>query len=172
MDSNTYFIKTEKAKQEIKDKTLKVPLKSRFLLTLIDGMHTVGQLQENHRDRFGDIINILQDLVNQGLIVEKPSAPRVVQQQNQPQQQNQSQEPSKSASSGEIFLEGKKLLISKLLVKVYGPMANSMLPKLNDCQTKDSLYTYTKELRNTIAEGLNRRKAEDFWSKAKDILEK
>ena len=166
MDNNTIFNKTEKARQEIKDKTIQVPLKLRFLLSLIDGMHTVGQLHANHGERFGDINVILQDFVNQGLIEEKSLIPKVVETQSQAPKPSEPT-PSKSTSSkpafhGEIFLEGKKLLIGKLLVKIYGPMANSMLPQLNNCQTESSLYTYTKELSNLIAEGLNKRKAGEF----------
>ncbi len=164
MDNNTIFNKTEKARQEIRDKTIQVPLKLRFLLSLIDGMHTVGQLRTNHGERFGDIDTILQDFVNQGLIEKKSTAPEPV------EAQSQAKTPSKPAFHGEIFLEGKKLLIGKLLVKIYGPMANSMLPKLNNCQNEDSLYNYTKELSNLIAEGLNKRKAENFLSKATEIL--
>ena len=173
MDSNTIFNKTEKARQQIRDKTLQVPLKLRFLLTLIDGIHTVDQLQTNHHERFGDITTILQDLVDQGLIEEKEPILEVAPEQSQTQGPSQQpQTPPKSAFGEGVFLEGKKLLISKLLVKIYGPMANSMLPKLNDCQTEGGLYTYTKELRDMIAEGLNKRKADNFWSKAQEILEK
>lgn len=171
MDDNVIFIKTEKAQQEIKKKTDQISLKTRFVLILIDGIHSVGQLQEAHSKRFGNIVPFLEELLSKGYIESKAEKLSTV----ISQKEDLNQPPSQSASQGidveKLPLENKKSAIGDLLTKIYGTMAVALLSQLNTCQTENELYAYTKELYDVIVEGFNKRKAEDFWSQAAVILE-
>lgn len=155
MDLTNIFVKTPKGVEEIEKRTHNLPLKLRSLLIMVNGKISAADLI-GRGGTFGSGVEVLlKMLYEQGFIEPLSSARR------------QAVAPGTPVVDERRALESAKGVISKSLLDLLGPDAQTVVVKLERCSTKLQILTYCDTCKDIVESVAGKPKADEFWTRSR-----
>ncbi len=200
MNYQWVYVKTDKALEEIKARTFGLPNRMRTILILVDGQHTVRELSQRYKqfgdieqimeelEQEGFIAPhfhveavafplIEQDARTRATRIDAADEPRSeplsgffrTKKTVEIKMDVESYEPIQ-ADDAPLSIDSIKLKIKEALTEAFGPMAGSLIMKLENCHTLDAVYLHVGYCRKVIEEATSTRKANQFWQAVQKFL--
>lgn len=154
MSADRVLRKTQTGEEEIKSRTLNLPVKLRSLLIAVDGKKTGGDLARSF-GALGDVPALLADLEWQGCIEAVPETRAL----------RDIAAPVVHALNTEA-----KQYAANYLYGVLGPESESLVRRIEKCKTNEDLSKMLDECKEVLVSMGKPGKAEEFWSMGKEML--
>ena len=157
MDPGAIFAKTAKGREEISQRTHRLPQRLRTLLVIIDGQTTAAEHREKCKG-LGDVAGMLAALADQGFIADVRA------------QSAAAPASGTAAETAERSLEAAVRFAVDRVLALLGPDGDMLTERLEAARTRPALVTELERCRGVLEKVAGAQVAERFWSGVSERL--